>query len=483
MSSNNSKSKLFNKSANNLNNNNTLTRKNNFSSPEVSAGNSTSSSNSNKYKTASYFNTSRNNYKLSLNSINQQVSSLSPITIFILVVIILILLYMLVNYIYVNIVNSRAIKVSNNVLLDTITDGMVPLDIGSEKLPNSSYSNEYALSLWVYVDDFNYKHGERKFILRRGNIKSVVNPEIYLHPTQNTLQVNISLSTDIHGNSPSTSSETSSSTTTTTLPVTELSQTTTTSSGATTTTTTATTNSNEPYLDIKTMGHDKVLNLEFFENKKDIVTSYNNIKNFVNNTNSDNTDLSQYYDNTLFDDVVNDNNIDNNEVTEYITHNPELNLVVEQFNDTSNSNCNCDDNSNTNESSEDRKNFEDTCGKCFVDNFPLQKWVHLVVSQYNNVIDVYIDGKLNSSCVLQGFPDVSSDNLILSPDGGFSGQMGNTVYYNTALSASDVYKVYIKGPEGSRNTGIMSTLNNIPYWVYVTIFVIIIAIILYSFYM
>lgn len=411
--------------------------------------NNTSSRNNSKNTTMNLgstntnINTRPNNKQSLLNTAKSQVSSLSPITIFIIVLIVLVLGYISINYIYAKIVNSRPIKVSENVLVDTITDGMTPLEIGSAQLPNSSYSNEYALSMWVYVDDFNYKHGERKFILRRGDIKSVVNPEIYIHPTQNTLQVNVSLITSGHN-------------------VTEASS---------------------------------VANNEANTSTESGVSNFKDIETFQNmeSTNSNNSNLEevpeelkeqQHYDNGYFSDIVNTNIVNYpNQPAHHkrIGHNPELNLVMEQFADPED--CKCDNNGDSRESAEDRKSFEDGCGKCFVENFPLQKWVHLVVSQYNNVIDIYVDGKLSSSCSMPSSPEVTTDNLQLSPDGGFSGQMGSTVYFNTALSAVDVHKIYSKGPEGARQEGVVSKLQNIPTLVYGVAILLIIGVIAYSFFM
>jgi hypothetical protein len=84
--------------------------------------------------------------------------------------------------------------------------------------------------------------------------------------------------------------------------------------------------------------------------------------------------------------------------------------------------------------------------KCIVRDFPLQKWVHVVVSVYNNITDIYIDGKLQSSCVLKGFPDVGSGDLHINPDGGFDGSIGKMVFVNTSLNQDEVYDLYKMGP-------------------------------------
>ena len=61
---------------------------------------------------------------------------------------------------------------------------------------------------------------------------------------------------------------------------------------------------------------------------------------------------------------------------------------------------------------------------CEFKNFPLQKWVNLNVSMRNNVIDIFIDGRLVKSCILKGSPTINSGDLHIfkqGPNGyGFS---------------------------------------------------------------
>ena len=406
--------------------------------------------------TLKYSNTSSNKQSMLStvkNTIQENTQNLSPLVIFIIVLIFMILMYILVNYVYSQIVNSREVKVSKNILLDVITDGMTELEIGSNKLPNSTYSNEYSISLWVYVDNFDYKHGERKFILRRGDIKSVVNPEIYIHPTQNKLQLNVSLSTDINGTTTPTTAPTTAPTTT-----------------PTTTPTTAPTPAPtvEPFDDLNDV-HDP-------SNFEEMNISRVSDEKFLRN-------IPDNYDNSFYNTIVNDNVINYESIPSTVKalNEENTNVILENFGN-QDENCNCD-NLSDEELESDRLAFENKCGKCFVDDFPLQKWVHMVVSQYNNVMDIYLDGKLNSSCVLQGFPDVSTDNLVLSPDGGYSGQMSSVVYYNSALAQDDVFKIYSLGPEGDRNVSIISRLKEIPTWVYIVITIFIILLVVYSFFM
>ena len=120
-------------------------------------------------------------------------------------------------------------------------------------------------------------------------------------------------------------------------------------------------------------------------------------------------------------------------------------------------------------------NSDPTVGTCVVKMIPLQKWVCVIVSVYNQVVDIYIDGQLSSSCVLKSFPVINTDAVNITPDGGFSGKIARVNFMNYAMSVQQSKNIYYQGPNVS--TGILS---NIPNWVYWTIFIIIVIAILYS---
>ena len=83
---------------------------------------------------------------------------------------------------------------------------------------------------------------------------------------------------------------------------------------------------------------------------------------------------------------------------------------------------------------------------CTIKNVKLQRWTHIVVSVYNNIVDIYYDGKLRKSCVLKGFPEPNTNDLHLNRDGGFSGKLAKTSFINAALSQNEVQNLYNMGP-------------------------------------
>jgi hypothetical protein len=112
---------------------------------------------------------------------------------------------------------------------------------------------------------------------------------------------------------------------------------------------------------------------------------------------------------------------------------------------------------------------------CMVRNIPLQKWVSVIVSQYNQNIEIYIDGELASSCVTSGFPAVVDENAVICPDGGFEGKLANMFLYNIAVSSSHAREIYNAGPTAANNI-----LSLTPSWVYYILILVVLIVIVYS---
>ena len=83
---------------------------------------------------------------------------------------------------------------------------------------------------------------------------------------------------------------------------------------------------------------------------------------------------------------------------------------------------------------------------CDIKNIPLQKWVHITYVLNNRTVDIYIDGKLERSCVLRGVPKLNDDPVRVCDNGGFFGKISNLVYFRYAMKPDEVYKIYASGP-------------------------------------
>lgn len=95
--------------------------------------------------------------------------------------------------------------------------------------------------------------------------------------------------------------------------------------------------------------------------------------------------------------------------------------------------------------------YTDTAGdfkKCDIESVDLQRWVCITAVLSGRTLDVYMDGKLSRSCVLDGMFKVAGTNATLELGGanGFGGYIGMTRAANFAYSPDQVYKHYQNGP-------------------------------------
>jgi hypothetical protein len=87
---------------------------------------------------------------------------------------------------------------------------------------------------------------------------------------------------------------------------------------------------------------------------------------------------------------------------------------------------------------------------CKIKNIPLQKWVNLIVSLHGQTLDVYVDGKLHKTCVMNGVAKINPDaNVSITPDGGFNGWSANFKYWNSSTNPQQAYNIYKEGYGGS----------------------------------
>ncbi len=82
---------------------------------------------------------------------------------------------------------------------------------------------------------------------------------------------------------------------------------------------------------------------------------------------------------------------------------------------------------------------------CSVENVPLQTWFSVSITVFQRNIDIYINGRLVKSCVLQGVPRVALGDIILADNGGFSGSICNVNAYSKMIGPEEASAFYAKG--------------------------------------
>jgi hypothetical protein len=85
---------------------------------------------------------------------------------------------------------------------------------------------------------------------------------------------------------------------------------------------------------------------------------------------------------------------------------------------------------------------------CDIKEVSLQRWVNVTIVSSGRILDVYMDGKLTRSCVLDNVINVPRGQLKLrlGEDGGFGGQLSSVQMWNQQLTPDVVYGIYQMGP-------------------------------------
>lgn len=93
----------------------------------------------------------------------------------------------------------------------------------------------------------------------------------------------------------------------------------------------------------------------------------------------------------------------------------------------------------------------DAVGKtCDIADFPLQKWVNLIVSFNGAAMDVYLDGKLIKSCVVDRGSELNTtDSIILGDTGKDFGFITNVKLKSSPVAPQEAWDIYSQGFGGS----------------------------------
>jgi len=101
---------------------------------------------------------------------------------------------------------------------------------------------------------------------------------------------------------------------------------------------------------------------------------------------------------------------------------------------------------------------------CDIKEVPLQRWVCITIVSSGRVLDIYMDGKLTRSCVLDNvlFVPRGKLRLRLGESGGFGGRYSSVQMWSQQLTPDVIYGIYMMGPTQTQHdlfTSIAKYLN------------------------
>ena len=276
------------------------------------------------------------------------------------------------------------------VLLSDCRSGTLPLTISPDKLKGNLHTNSYSYSIWFFVTDWSHRLTKQKIVLMRRSANGTVNPKIYFDPYENN--INVAINTYSLQAAPSASVGT------------------TTVTGAT-----GATGSTAP------------VGIESFETLNSTFNSdYGTTPSYTEKAVEDAASVRAASVNSYLSTLADYNTANFSSLNTYqgptgATGSTGSGSVTTSSN---------------------------SAYTCKINNFPLQRWVSLVVSLNNRTLDLYLNGKLVRTCILPATAIIDSTaSVALTPDGGFKGWTSNTQYFSKALNPHEVFNIYSVGPK------------------------------------
>ena len=348
-------------------------------------------------------------------------------TVFIVIGVVALFFVVVGLYYFYHYVKDRNVSIVDIKVIDSVQDGQEEMEVGAGQIPISKYSNEYGISIWFKIDSYTYKYGHEKVILKRGD-GEYGTPEILLAPKDNKLIVRTKLQHPVNELQIDRSESFAD------VPANNLDD----------------NNSTNESFKAYSAGSSQLAPLEDEDTQKETLLD---LKKSISDNSAPRE--SKQYDDNYFN-MISGNTIEGFENGDNMDVNATSNSIVsgaEPNNEQSEPNAavgttedsGAIDSTNSTEATdttsvaatagssnngevesegegdvvngnvESRQNNMKTqelslvsepikhYDECVVNNIPLQKWVNLVVSQYNQTMDIYLDGQLVSSCVLKGF--------------------------------------------------------------------------------
>lgn len=320
-------------------------------------------------------------------------------------IVILVLVILLIIYIVYEIYEYyRKIKHNEPLLFDGPASGKTTQNFPARMLPPSRIGAEYTYSFWIYVKNWDYNYDEAKHILSRGTNPAqpgfgesfVCNPGIWLYPKTSNLMIRF----DTYGREPAYSY----------LPGQEL--------------------TGQPPSGGTTVFEDTTI-----QGCQDRCNKINTCAGLSINSQTGQCLLkdSPYSSGKSTQQCKNDGDCND---TDLLCKNGMCNSIYDSYVKTMSMDPNLGDLSQT-----------DTNEICDLVELPIQRWVHVGVVLWNRTTDIYLNGKLVRSCILKGVPKVPwTENLYVAGKDGFDGAIAQLRYFNRALNATEMYKLYSKGP-------------------------------------
>jgi hypothetical protein len=100
-----------------------------------------------------------------------------------------------------------------------------------------------------------------------------------------------------------------------------------------------------------------------------------------------------------------------------------------------------------------------------IEDIPLNKWLHLVITVQDNALDIYVNGFLKKRTILSGTCKQNFGDLWVNANGGFHGYISRMQYFDYAVQFSKIEQAMNSGPSMNLPaTAVQKPPYFTPYW-------------------
>jgi hypothetical protein len=82
-----------------------------------------------------------------------------------------------------------------------------------------------------------------------------------------------------------------------------------------------------------------------------------------------------------------------------------------------------------------------------INDIPIEKWINVIIRCKQNKLDVFINGTLTKSHILNNIPKQNYNDVNITTNGGFSGNLSLLQYYAHAIGTNEINNIVDSGPK------------------------------------
>ena len=90
--------------------------------------------------------------------------------------------------------------------------------------------------------------------------------------------------------------------------------------------------------------------------------------------------------------------------------------------------------------------FDDIKEEIVIDDIPIEKWINVIIRCDQHKLDVYINGTLTKSHILDGVPKQNYGDVYVALNGGFAGRISSLRYFASAIGINKIQSIVENGP-------------------------------------